>query len=629
MALGDILGNLGGLAEGYLSGQNKLQQLQSNQYINALKQLALQQAVQQQGAAPAEAATLRGLYGQDQQQPLPQLPQAGLPPVQQSPLSQPSQDMPIMAQQPQVSPDSAAGQMLPKIIGQLESGGGRDIASQPPSMANPLYGQYKGFTDQYGSGAAGVNNFAQAELAAKPNATLGDYYSDYVLGTGKPGSHSLADLQSTSVPGAQGAYKNLVNNAGVSPDTPLMQLAAANQMVMQQRQAMPPQLQQAGQAGAQTTLRNMPENPLSLSGRMSPGRMMKAIDDANPDANDEVKMAAFNHLYPMLSNAGKLDFAEGMQLLRLGQGDERLQTQRDILDLRERLGNQPKGAPYQPTDAEGKPVGPPGVMEGNKFVPVQGLPEGAGGGLSRIGAKPAGGGVSDMQAQWVADYIQKVGTWPATTGRNQLLQNKVEQILAERKVDPTTIAVAKGAFKADETSLTQATKLRDAVHSYEGTALRNLDQATIEMERSSPTNFGPWLNHWVMTGEMQMGDEKPPAAIASVLTFSNEYAKVMSGATGAQAATDSSRREAATILNPYFAKGQWGEASRIARTDMKNRMTELDDNVDIIKSRMGRGGQSSRGESPGVSTSRAAPSGEAGQYQGMSDEDILKRWQSQ
>jgi hypothetical protein len=288
-----------------------------------------------------------------------------------------------------------------------------------------------------------------------------------------------------------------------------------------------------------------------------------------------------------------------------------------MMDLRRDMGNQPKGAPFQPLDAEGKPKGPPVVLQGNRAIPIEGLPEDAGGGLSRVAAKPVGGGVSDLQAQWVADYIQKVGVWPATTGRNQLLQNKVEQILAERKVDPTTIAVAQGAFKADQGSLTKATALRDAVHSYEGTALRNLDQATIEMGKTSPTNFGPWLNHWVMTGETQMGDTRPPAAEGAVITFANEYAKVMSGSTGAQAATDSSRREAAEKFSPYFSKGQFDEAARIARTDMKNRMTELDDNVDIIKSRIGRGGQSSRGESSGVSTSREVPEVNEQQYNAL------------
>jgi hypothetical protein len=197
--------------------------------------------------------------------------------------------------------------------------------------------------------------------------------------------------------------------------------------------------------------------------------------------------------------------------------------------------------------------------------------------------------VSRAQAEWVATYVEKTGTWPTTSGRNLALTNQVEQILAERGVDPTKVAEAMGTFGATKSSLTAATKLRDAVHGYEGTALRNLDQATKEMHKTAPTNFGPWLNNWMLTGSMQMGGTGPPAEIAAVLTFANEYAKVMSGSTGAAAATEGARREAAELFSPYFSAGQWDEAARIAKTDMGNRMRELDDNVDVITSRLGRG----------------------------------------
>jgi hypothetical protein len=111
---------------------------------------------------------------------------------------------------------------LPNIVQTLESGPGGVYASrQPPSMAVPAYGQYPAFVSQYGAGAAGVNSFAQATLAANPNATVCDFYAGYVLNTGAPGAYSFNDLQSTNVPGAQGAASNFLNNAGVSPDTPL------------------------------------------------------------------------------------------------------------------------------------------------------------------------------------------------------------------------------------------------------------------------------------------------------------------------------------------------------------------------------------------------------------------------
>lgn len=114
---------------------------------------------------------------------------------------------------------------LSQIIANLESSGGTANASQPASMVNPTYGQYQSFAQQYGIGAYGVDNYANQMLAANPNATLGDYYASYVLGTGNPGAGStLADLQGQQ----PAAYNNLINNAGVSPSTPLANLVSSN-----------------------------------------------------------------------------------------------------------------------------------------------------------------------------------------------------------------------------------------------------------------------------------------------------------------------------------------------------------------------------------------------------------------
>lgn len=115
---------------------------------------------------------------------------------------------------------------LSTIVSGLESSGGANVASQPSTMVNPTYGQYSGFVQQYGNGAAGVDNYAQQMLAANPNATLGDFYSGYALSTADPANPPGVDaLQAQN----NGAYQNLVNNSGYSPDTPLSSLVSTPQ----------------------------------------------------------------------------------------------------------------------------------------------------------------------------------------------------------------------------------------------------------------------------------------------------------------------------------------------------------------------------------------------------------------
>ena len=91
---------------------------------------------------------------------------------------------------------NSAPDRLASMVRTLESGGGRYSSAQPKSMVDPLYGQYPGFAKSYGRGAAGVDNYAQAVLAANPKASVGDFYAGYFSGTGPPGSAELQQFQS-------------------------------------------------------------------------------------------------------------------------------------------------------------------------------------------------------------------------------------------------------------------------------------------------------------------------------------------------------------------------------------------------------------------------------------------------
>jgi hypothetical protein len=94
--------------------------------------------------------------------------------------------------------------------------------------ANYRYQQFPAFVNQYGSGAAGVTNYAQQVLAANPNATFGDFYGGYVTGTGNPATAKLDNLLTTNQPGAQGAYNNLIKNSPIDPSTPLAQVLSGS-----------------------------------------------------------------------------------------------------------------------------------------------------------------------------------------------------------------------------------------------------------------------------------------------------------------------------------------------------------------------------------------------------------------
>lgn len=81
--------------------------------------------------------------------------------------------------------------------------------NQGPFGDPSTLGQKAAFQAQYGAGPQGITNYAQQLLRANPNATFGDFYAGYALGTGDPRrAPTIEDLR-TRYPEA---YKNLVTN---------------------------------------------------------------------------------------------------------------------------------------------------------------------------------------------------------------------------------------------------------------------------------------------------------------------------------------------------------------------------------------------------------------------------------
>jgi hypothetical protein len=147
--------------------------------------------------------------------------------------------------------------------------------------------------------------------------------------------------------------------------------------------------------------------------------------------------------------------------------------------------------------------------------------------------------------------------------------------------------------KADDRSLSNMTRMRDAAVSFERTASRNFDLALKLSKDAVPTDLGPFVNRWIMEGEKTLGDTSVPPYITAMLTGANEYAKIMSGSTGAQGSTVDSRREAAELFSPYLSTGQIDRVVAVAKADMANRKGSLDDQLDDIKGRL-RGGGSTK-----------------------------------
>lgn len=336
---------------------------------------------------------------------------------------------------------------------------------------------------------------------------------------------------------------------------------------------LPQQVKQTAHAAAQ-------QLPGDMAGRFSIQAVAQAIEKANPDAPDAVKFLALQEAQKLMAPDARIQ----MQMLMMQNRDEMqfaLQNLRSELS-RDQAAN--KGYTFI-TTPDGK------ILRANPNTgdvqPVD-APQGAG----KLGSGAAGKPADASEVEYWKTVLQNGGALPPGLARTRAGSDLVRQIMSSmsQSGDPNAFIANHATVQADAKSLANMVKMTDAATSFERTATENFDLALKLSKDAIPTDWGPWLNKWVETGETQFGDTDVPPYVTAMLTGANEYAKIMSGSTGAQGSTVDSRREAAELFSPYLSQGQIGRVVAVAKQDMANRKSSLYGQVDDIKKRLGSAG---------------------------------------
>lgn len=222
---------------------------------------------------------------------------------------------------------------------------------------------------------------------------------------------------------------------------------------------------------------------------------------------------------------------------------------------------------------------------------------------------------TDSDRKFWASVIKSGGSFPPGLARTAAGSKFVQEVMKEvagSGSEPGQYIAGKAGVQADERSLSNMTKMADAATSFERTASENFDLALKLAPKGVPTNWGPFINRWVEKGMTMTGDKDVPPYVTALLTAANEYAKIMSGSTGAQGSTVDSRREAAEMFSPYLNQGQIDAVVKVAKTDMANRKGSLYGQIDDIKARLRAAGSTEptetqgQGKKPGETTPAAA-----------------------
>jgi len=589
---------IGSALTGFMQGYDQEQKLRQQQQMQQLQsQAILKQLHDQQQTAQAQGLAFQSLLsgGIDPNAGAQNLPGLGAPMATPQPpmpgqASVPSPPMPgigtgpklnmgltpqqIAVASPIISRDESNNQNVPQTAYSGVGINPSTMTHTPPSTASG----FNQITDTTWRGAApkaGVD-IAQYPTAMSAPRELQDKVRDYLLATRgtadyAPFNPRLArDLSTAGIP---------VGNAPTAPGT-----AALNQLV-------PPQLQQQARMTAVTAAN---KSPTMIYGGANIQQMAQAIDKANPGADPTVKFLALSQYAKLMQPEDKAalqmmlmqnreQFALALKDMQIRAADDRVRLAAD---------KPQQGQIFQQPDGSFVRVTPQGVQ------PIQGLQPGA----TKPGTPSQNKSpLTDAAAERYAKIFQTTGYLPPGIARSSAAIAQIMNKTGDTGT-PGEFVANLATRQADTKSLANLTKIADAATSYENTAIRNFDQALRYKSQLSTTDWGPWFNKWIVEGDKALGDPTAPAYVVALLTAANEYAKVMSGGTGAAPSTEGSRREAYEMFSPYLNQGQIEQVIAVAKQEMENRRQELYAGVDDVKARLRGAGTDTKtpvGHTPG------------------------------
>lgn len=188
-----------------------------------------------------------------------------------------------------------------------------------------------------------------------------------------------------------------------------------------------------------------------------------------------------------------------------------------------------------------------------------------------------------------ADEFNLTGKLPPSLARNPAAAAKIMDAAAKKQSDAgvkgVDTAVNREANLADSKSLANLTKQSDMISSFENTALKNLDMLVEQSKKVPRSNF-PLINKAILTGRLETGDPETAKFYAIVKPFTDEYAKILSGQTGAAGASDTARKEAQGIISPYFSPDQIEKLKPFITQELQNRTGSLRQQQESIQGRM-------------------------------------------
>jgi hypothetical protein len=187
----------------------------------------------------------------------------------------------------------------------------------------------------------------------------------------------------------------------------------------------------------------------------------------------------------------------------------------------------------------------------------------------------------DRAAQRFHETLELPGGFGGQADREAIMKREAE-LFPEKGASLERAAEVKAA----RSSLVKLTGQADAAESYARTATREMDLAVKAIPKSAEPLNSQLLTRWVRSGETQFGDVDVPVYQAYLISSLEEYAKIMSGATGAQGSTDAARALALKMVPDGATSEQVPKIIEALKNGIANRTNSYQEQIEAIKRRI-------------------------------------------
>lgn len=211
----------------------------------------------------------------------------------------------------------------------------------------------------------------------------------------------------------------------------------------------------------------------------------------------------------------------------------------------------------------------------------------------------ASNALTDKALDIAAQRWGTTGELPPGSSRSPVQAAKIQNRwaeLSEANGDTAGAAAARmAAGHSAKLGLNALTKQKSLTGAFEKTAQKNID-LTLELSNKLDRSGSPIINKGILNWRQNITGDPDTAAFVNALTAARtEYAKVLSGATGATGITDAARHEAEDLFSKISNAETLRTVFDVAKREMANRMTSFDEQSAELAQQLG--GNAKTGES--------------------------------